>query len=196
MEKIKNKIFYQVAVNQNYKVGQLLEFNKETNNGQYYKTYTANSKFKDGRAADCLFKLINKKLRFLKKDDCIKLAHILDDYDVAMRDLAIEQVRKELYPEYPSRLHCMYLSNDKQTAIDNLNNFVKRDGKGCFQIVAVKCIGNIFKVEKNVERAGCSFEEYLAKAKEFWQQKNIKNPNAILFEGVAEIVEIIKEVNI
>lgn len=195
MEKVKNKIFYQVATNKSYKVGQILEFNKNTNNGQYLKTFRANSQFKDGRAADFLFRFGRKKLRFLKREDCFKLAHIIDDYDVALRDLAIEQVRMAKYPDYPSRLHCMYLSPDKQTAIDNLNNFIKRDGKGCFQVIAVKCSGNIFKVEKNIERAGASFEEYLAEAEKFWEQK-IKTANAILFEGIAEIVEIIKEINI
>ena len=62
--------------------------------------------------------------------------------------------------------------------------------------VAVKLNGIIFKAGKvYMMREGESFSYYKQKAYEYWSQKNLKDSeiNEILFEGTAEIVEILDE---
>ena len=46
-------------------------------------------------------------------------------------------------------------------------------------------------------REGESYSYYLNKAEEYWKQKNLKADEVkeILFEGKAEIVEILDEIN-
>lgn len=35
---------------------------------------------------------------------------------VALRELALEQVRREQFPQHPSRLHCLYVSETREEA--------------------------------------------------------------------------------
>ena len=71
----------------------------------------------------------------------------------------------------------------------------EKNGKQ-FQAVAVKLNGTIFKAGKvYVSREGKSYNYYKEKAIEYWKQKGLKDEEVkeILFEGTAEIVEILAE---
>ena len=113
-------------------------------------------------------------------------------YDFVVRELATEKVRKEFYPDYPSRLHCMYLSLSRQTALKNF----EKSKEPHLQAIAVKLNGKIHKCGNvMLDRNGGSFEDYEKTAHEYWKQENVKDEDVkeILFEGKAEIVEIMDE---
>ena len=75
-----------------------------------------------------------------------------------------------------------------------------REKKGSqFQAVAVKINGKIFKAGRfYMSRESESYEQYKEKSYSYWVQKDLKDEEVkeVLFEGEAEIVEIIKEINI
>lgn len=197
MEKVKDLILYQVATDRNYKVGDKLVFNKNTVTGQYNKVMNLDATFDNKRICDILFKVSKSRFKRISKKQLNEIAYLLDSYDVALRDLAIENVRKELFPDYPSRMHSMYLSENKEQTFEYLKEKATEKGK-TYQAVAVKLNGKIFRAGVKdclVRRSGKSYSYYTEKAKAYWSQKCPKDQALeILFEGEAEIVEILKEV--
>ena len=200
MEKVKDLILYQVATDRNYKVGDVLVFDSSTANGQYERVFNSTYKIKDERLCDYIYNRVNNKVfNKMKKDDLYDIAHKLEGYDVIVKELAIEEVRRKLFPEFPSRFHCMYLSQNKTTALKNIKSFASLPGRDnmTFQVVAVKLNGKIFKAGRvYMSREGQSYNYYYEKAKEYWSQSHLEDVEVkeILFEGTAEIVEILDEI--
>lgn len=197
--KVKDLILYQVATDRNYKVGDVLTFNKDIPNGQYNRVFNTDFRLNGTRPSDEMYFVAKRKFKkFKSKDDIYSIAHTLEYYDVLVKEIALEEVRKEKYPNLPSRLHCMYLSLSKEIALKNLKSMAgSRDKNGkVFQAVAVKLNGTIFKAGKvYVNREGKSYNYYKDKAVAYWKQKGLKEEEVkeILFEGTAEIVEILEE---
>lgn len=198
--KVKNLILYQVATDRNYKVGDVLEFNKNIPNGQFNRVFNTDFRLNGIRPSDEIYNVAKRKFKkFKSKDDIYSIAHILEYYDVAIKEIALEEVRKEKFPNLPSRLHCMYLSISKDIVLENIKSMAnnrEKNGKH-FQAVAVKLNGTIFKAGKEyISREAKSYEYYKEKANSYWKQKGLKDEEVkeILFEGTAEIVEILKEI--
>ena len=190
MEKVKDLILYQIVKSRKFSIGDKIIFDKNTITGQYKKVFQTKYQIDNLRLADIFYYF--KKNRGIIKNHAESLAYICDNYDLLVRELALENVRKNFYPDLPSRLHCMYLSLYKQTAVDNY----EKSRENHLQVIAVKLNGKIFKSGNFVlGRDGGSFEDYIAKAHNYWTQTDVTDENVteILFEGEAEVVEIIKE---
>ncbi len=196
MERVKNLILYHVATNRNYKIGDTIIFDENTITGQYKKAMDLTALHGSTRMCDYMYKICNSRFKRLSKAETLEVAKLLDQYDVAMRDLAIEQIRKTYYPDYPSRLHSMYLSETKDETLNNLYVMSKNTHKQTFQAIAVKLNGKIFRANSssNISRLGQSYSYYLERAKEYWSQKSTGKVLEILFEGTAEVVDIIEEI--
>ncbi|MFQ6724247.1 MAG: DUF2441 domain-containing protein [Clostridia bacterium] len=199
--KVKDLILYQVATDRNYKVGDILTFNKDIPNGQSNRVFNTDFRLNGGRPSDEMYYVAKRKFKkFKSKEDIYSISHILEYYDVTVKEMAIEEVRKEYFPNLPSRLHCMYLSLTKDIALRNLKSMAEsreKNGKN-FQAVAVKLNGTIFKAGKvYMSREGQSYNYYKEKAVSYWKKKVLKDEEVkeVLFEGTAEIVEILKEYN-
>lgn len=202
MEQVKDLILYQVATDRNYKVGDIIEFNCNMQNGQYERVYNCSFKLGDKRLSDEMYDAASRKFKKFKcKEDIFTIAHKLEAYDVLVKELAIEQVRQEFFKDYPSRLHCMYLSINKDLALKNIKSMAtSREKKGKqFQAVAVKLNGKIFKAGRTyMSREGESYNYYKEKAFDYWNQKDLNDDEIkeVLFEGRAEIVEILEEIKL
>ena len=190
MEKVKDLILYQIVKNRHFKVGDKIIFNENTITGQYEKVFQKKYQIENIRLANLFYDF--KQNKKIVKKNIRPIAYLCDDYDLLVRELAVEKIRKEYYKERPSRLHCMYLSLSKETA---LINFEKSREKH-LQAVAVKLKGKIFKCGNfMLDRNGGSFEDYEKMAHAYWSQADVADADVkeILFEGEAEIVEILKE---
>lgn len=192
--KVKNLVLYQIATDRYYKIGDNLYFGKEYNfQGERVMN---GAKLEKRRTYDDGYSFVDSKKIFANKKLVLKLAKQLEEYDFTIRELAFEEVRKTEFKDYPSRLKCMFLIDNKEECVKNLKNFHHKGHGTFFQVVAVKLNGNVFyATSKNVRRTGLSFEEYKQMARVYWkQEQNSKLPiNEILFEGNAEIVEVIEE---
>lgn len=123
-----------------------------------------------------------------------KLEHHID---VALRELALEEVRKEKYPMYPSRMACLYVSQTLKESQDWFD-FFTRIGRPTFQIVKVKVKGNCFIGDATKCFDGTSDkEENLKMADRYWRNREEDTEDRpiveMLVDGDIEIVEIIKE---
>lgn len=116
---------------------------------------------------------------------------------VALRELALEEVRREKYPEYPSRMSCLYVSETLQESEQWADYFLSL-GRPTFQIVRVRITGKRFIGDATkCFDATISKEENLKLAEKYWE--NGGNPpdeppiKEFLVSGDIEIVEIVKE---
>lgn len=195
MEKVKDLILYQVATDRNYKVGDKYTFG-EADNGQAYHIY--NTVYQDENHKPLHVVGFNnlKKSIFKNKKLLIDLSQAISKYDFALRELALEDVRREQFPQLPSRMKCMFLTDDKKECLDNLPKFAKVGYGSFYQAVAVKASGTVFYARDFVvARAGLSINQYKEQAVKYWSQDQNSTTKAkeILFVGEAEIVEILKE---
>lgn len=195
IKEVKDVILYQVATDRNYKVGDIIEFG-QSYNGQGNRIY--NSKFNDGKDAyhKVGFNYVNSKHIFKNKPLMVELCKSLSESDFVLRELAAEEVRKEKYAECPSRLKCMFLSEKKEVTLENLKMFYQKGYGTHFQAIAVKLEGRLFYARsKGLQRNGSSYGEYLRIADEYWSQDqtSVEEVKEILFEGKAEVIEIMDE---
>ncbi len=118
------------------------------------------------------------------------------EIQVALRELALEKVRKE---KYPSRMAALYVSKTFQEA-EQWGDYFASLGRPTYGVARVKVNGSIFEGDAYMCFDGTvSEKENLRMAEIYW--KNGKNENGerpiieIMANGDIEIVDIMKEIN-
>ncbi len=126
---VKDLVLYQIATDRYYKVGDKLTFGKELNfQGQRVLN---GAKLENERSYDIGYDFIDGKIKVKSKDLILKYSQFLEEYDFITRKLAFEKVRQENFSQYPCRLTCMYLTDNKEACINNLKKFHNK-GHGVF----------------------------------------------------------------
>jgi hypothetical protein len=176
-----SQFFYHVVTDKPMKVGQELIFDDNHHSGVYDRVYAYKDKVDD----------IYKNPEVYKN---IELEHHLK---VALRELAMEEVRKEKYPDYPSRLSSLYISNTLSEAEKWYNLFIEL-GRPTYSIVKVEVDGNIYIGDANNCFDGTiDREKNLELAEKYWKYKeNIEGKEPIveiLASGKNKVIEIVKE---
>lgn len=118
---------------------------------------------------------------------------------VALRELAMEEIRKQLYPMYPSRMSCLYVSQTLEEA-ERWADFFVRIGRPTYHIVKLEADGNCFIGDATkCFRGTPDKQQNLRLAKLYWANK--PNPNGeppiqeILVDGSITVMEIVREIN-
>ena len=119
--------------------------------------------------------------------------------DVALRELALEKVRKEKYPEYPSRMASLYVSCSFEEA-EQWADYFARLGRPTYGIAKIKVNGRSFEGDAYKCFDGTiSEEENLRQAEIYWEnginEDDHRSIVEILADGDIEIVEIVKVIN-
>ena len=189
---VKDYIAYQIATDRYYKVGDVYEFGKNFN---YQAQRVLNHKQYDdkGRISIQGFEYLDGVTKQSVDEIILKQSKTIEESDFVIRELATEYVRLQKFPDLPSRLHCMFLINDKQVCLDSVSKFYQKGHGVYFQAVAVKLNGKLFFARDCVmPRSGLSFGEYTLLAEKYWSQDQNSQSKIVemLFEGKAEIVEV------
>ena len=107
---------------------------------------------------------------------------------VALRELALEEVRRKKYPQFPSRMSCLYVSRTLKEA-EQWGEFFARIGRPTYSIVKLDVKGNCFAGEA----------ENLKLAEDYWKsgtdEKHQPKICEMLVDGDIVVVEIVKEIN-
>lgn len=116
---------------------------------------------------------------------------------VALRELALEEVRRKKYENYPSRLGCLYVSETLQEASQWAEYFIGL-GRPTFQIVRLRIEGSRFVGDANkCFYATKDKEKNLKLAEIYWSNVEVTSDKPpikeILVSGTIEVIEIIKE---
>ena len=115
---------------------------------------------------------------------------------VALRELALEKVRQDKYPDYPSRLASLYVSTRLEDAI-SWADFFQSLGRPVYQLVKLKVIGNSFTGDAHNCFDGTTNENTnLELAHHYWEnlpnKKNAEPLMETIVNGTIEVIEIIK----
>lgn len=171
------KYFYHVVTERPMHLNQIIEFDENHHSGVYERIY--------------------KEKESVDKINSGYDIELTDDIEKALREFALEEVRKTEYPEYPSRLSCLYVSNTLEES-EFWYNIFNDQGRPTFQIVKVEVDGRSFTGDAwNCFKGTKDKEENLRLARKYWENEpNEKNETPIvetLVDGTIKVVEIIKE---
>lgn len=174
---------YHVVTERPMQLGQHMIFDETHHNGVYQRVYDKLAIVEDIYAHP-------------EKYDAKTLEH---HTCVALRELALEEVRRRHYAKYPSRMGCLYVSESIAETEKWAALFVAW-GRPTYSIVEIKVMGNLFIGNANhCFAATTNKTENLKLAKRYWQ--NAADPQGeppikeILADGDIEITGIIKEIN-
>ena len=176
-------LVYHVVTDRPMYVGQHIVFDEEHHSGVYQRVYEKLDIVKDIYSNP-------------EKYDEETLEH---HTSVALRELALEEVRQKKYPKYPSRMGCLYVSKTFEEA-EKWGVFFAQIGRPTYHIVKLDVEGNDFVGDATKWFKGClSNEENLKLAEAYWEREadadNQQAVCAMLVDGQITVVEIVKEIN-
>ncbi len=162
------KYYYHLVSHNKFKVGDTLEIGTR-GNGMWHDIYESN------------------QMKELTDKD-----RIIEEYDFIVRELAAEEVRKEEFPNLPSRLKCLYIC-------DNIENCKKRVEKfkglnvDVTQIIKISLSEEPYAVNaKLFPKIRASYNEYKEYARNFFKsmKKGGKSEDEYLFVGTLTVEEV------
>lgn len=173
---------YHVVTDRPMYVGQQIIFDEEHHSGVYQRVYEK-------------LDIVNDIYVNPDKYDAETLEH---HTAVALRELALEEVRQKKYPQYPSRMGCLYVSKTFEEA-EKWGDFFARIGRPTYHIVKLEVTGNCFVGDATKCFKGqVNKEENLRLAECYWEADvDSGNPQAIcemLVDGQITVIEIVKEI--
>ena len=118
---------------------------------------------------------------------------------VALRELALEEVRRAKYPEYPSRMQCLYVSKIFEEA-DNWGKYFAEIGRPTYCIVKLDINGRCFIGDAAKCFDGSPYrQENIRMAEIYWANEPCETDeptiDEMLVDGEITVTEIVKEIN-
>lgn len=173
---------YHVVTERPMHVGQMIIFDETHHSGVFQRVHEK-------------IDIVNDIYANPDKYDAENLDH---HTSVALRELALEEVRQKNYPQYPSRMSCLYVSKTLEEA-ERWGEFFARIGRPTYHIVKLEVKGNCFIGDATKCFKGqVDKEENLRLAKVYWESEQVDAKNEVcemLVDGQITVVEIVKEIN-
>ncbi|HDR7795694.1 TPA: DUF2441 domain-containing protein [Bacillus luti] len=186
---------YHIVTRKKMKIGQIIQFNKNQTNTLFHFFFERehlNSSDED--SIKILKEHYSNEELYIKNENATVVMNYMDQTIRAIRETIVEMVRLQEYPEYPSRLSCLYAAKNYEDALkwkalfDSYNREV-------LQIVKLQVTGNSFEGDGNLlpKEDGIPFSQKIEQAKEYWKG-NVENElPELLINGKIEVVEIIDD---
>lgn len=176
-------IVYHVVTDRPMYVGQQIIFDNEYHSGVYQRVYEKTD-------------IVNDIYANPAKYDAETLEH---HTFVALRELALEEIRVKKYPQYPSRMACLYVSETIEEA-ESWGRYFAEIGRPTYSIAKLEVNGNCFVGDANkCFRGQLSKDENLRLAQAYWENKadgkDTQQIREMLVDGEITVLEIVKEIN-
>lgn len=173
---------YHVVTERPMRTGQRILFDENHPNGVYRRVYEKLDIVRDIYA----------------NPDRYSAGELEHHTSVALRELALEEIRQRKHPAYPSRLRCLYVSDTLEEAEKWCGLFLAWN-RPTYQIVRLRISGNRFIGDaNNCFTARLDKQENLSLAERYWANKpnaqNLPPIKEILVDGSIEVVQIVKEI--
>lgn len=186
---------YHIVTRKKMSLGQIINFNKNQKNTLY--SFFFEREQLNSRGEDFIQILqdhyTNEGLNLNKENADVAIKYT-DQTIRAIREVIVEMVRLQEYPEYPSRMSCLYATKSYEDVLKWKELFDSYNRK-VLQIVKLRVIGNSFEGDGNLlpKEDGVPFSQKIEQAKEYWQG-NVKNElPELLIDGEIEVVEVIDD---
>lgn len=186
---------YHIVTRNKMTLGQIINFDKNLKNSLYHFFFEKEHRNVKG---EDFFQILHgnyskEGLNLNKENADIALTYY--DYTIrAIRETIVEMVRLQEYPEYPSRLSCLYAAKSYEDALKWKGIFDSHNRK-VLQVVRLKVKGKSFEGDGALlpKEDGVSFSQKIEQAREYWKG-NVRNElPELLIDGIIEVVEIIDD---
>lgn len=193
--KVQNEVFYHISHSPGWSVGSTIYTGQLENEfWEICKKLTITVPV-NGRLMSlfAMFNAYDTFDKFSTTDENIEffyktLKETAKETSICIREYAFEEVRKEYYPELPSRQKCLWVSrkddvNYWKTQINIPNRF----------LLTLELTGDVFAGDsKWLDPKTFSSEEYKERALHYWREEKTSNPQMeYLFSGVAHVKEVV-----
>ncbi|WHT49426.1 DUF2441 domain-containing protein [Sporosarcina thermotolerans] len=130
----------------------------------------------------------------LTKEDADVAIMSIGQTSRAIREVIVEMVRLEEFPEYPSRLSCLYAAKSYEDVLKWRQVFDSFNRK-VLQIVKLKVTGSYFEGDGDLlpKEDGVPFSKKIEQAREYWHGNEHNTLPELLINGKIEVVEIIDD---
>lgn len=186
---------YHIVTRKIMSIGQIIHFDKNQTNTLYHFFFEREQLNSNDEDSIQILKkhYINEELHINNENAKVVLNYI-DQTIRAVRETIVEMVRLQEFPEYPSRLSCLYAAKSYEDALKwkALFDSYNRD---VLQIVKLRVIGSSFEGDGNLlpKEDGIPFAQKMEQAREYWKG-NVRNElPELLINGRIEVVEIIDD---
>lgn len=186
---------YHIVTRKKMSIGQIISFDKNQRNtlfSFFFEREQLNPKGED------FFRILQEHYSneglYLNKENADVAMRYADQTIRAIREVIVEMVRLQEYPEYPSRMSCLYATKNYEDVLKWKESFDSYNRK-VLQIVKLRVIGNSFEGDGNLlpKEDGVPFSQKIEQAREYWQG-NVKNElPELLIDGKIEVVEIMDD---
>ncbi|EEL50485.1 MULTISPECIES: DUF2441 domain-containing protein [Bacillus cereus group] len=186
---------YHIVTRKKMSIGQIINFDKNQNNTLYhffFESEQLNSKGED------FFQILqghdaNEGLTMNKENTEVAMKYV-DQTIRAIREVIVEMVRLQEYPNYPSRLSCLYAAKSYEDVLKWKELFDSYN-RNVLQIVKLRVVGSSFEGYGNLlpKEDGAPFSLKIEQAKEYWKGNVNNELPELLINGKIEVVEIIDE---
>ncbi|WP_438444506.1 DUF2441 domain-containing protein [Gorillibacterium sp. sgz5001074] len=189
------RIVYHLVTKKGMQPGQKLIFDQGQKNALYryfFEREHANSKGEDfirilqgHHTSDGLI---------LDKEDAGVVKSYVEQTVRAVREVIVEMVRLQEYPDYPSRLSCLYAAQSLEDAWKWKALFESHYRK-VLQIVKLRVNGKVFEGDGDLlpKEDGAPFARKIEQARMYWQG-NVRNElPELLINGEIEVAEILED---
>ena len=174
---------FHVVTDRPMQVGQRIVFDETHHSGVYQRVYAK-------------LDAVNDIYAHPEAYDEEKLEH---HTSVALRELALEEVRRERYPQYPSRMSCLYVSQTFEEA-EKWAAFFARIGRPTYSIVKLEIEGNCFIGDATKCFDGRTDRKENRRLAQLYWKNEPNDPDKppvveMLVDGNITVLETIKEIN-
>jgi len=186
---------YHIVTRRKMNIGQIIHFDNNQTNTLYhffFEKEQLNASGEDG------MKIINNHYKneelHINNENAKVVMNYMDQTIRAVRETIVEMVRLQEYPNYPSRLSCLYAAKSYEDALkwkalfDSYNREV-------LQIVKLRVIGSSFEGDGNLlpKEDAIPFSQKMEQAREYWKGNVNNELPELLINGEIEVVEIIDD---
>ncbi|MGF9767360.1 DUF2441 domain-containing protein [Bacillus albus] len=186
---------YHIVTRKKVQIGQIIHFDKNQKNTLFHFFFERGHLNSDGEDSIQILKehYTNEELH-IKNENAIVVMDYMDQTIRAVRETIVEMVRLQEYPDYPSRLSCLYAARSYEDALkwkalfDSYNREV-------LQIVKLQVIGHCFEGDGSLlpKEDGIPFSQKIEQAREYWKGNVSNELPELLINGKIEVMEIIDD---
>lgn len=189
---------YHIVTNKSMSLGQIINFKNNQKNTLFrffFEREQLNSNGED--FIQILSRYNTGEGMELSKENAKVVIDYADQTSRAIREVITEMIRLEEFPEYPSRLSCLYAAKSYEDILKWKEIFNSYHRK-VLQIVKLHVVGNYFEGDADLlpKLDGASFAKKIEQARCYWLGGVKNDLPELLINGDIEVVEIIEDYTI
>ena len=186
---------YHIVTRNKMHLGQIIDFDENQYNTLYrffFETEYLNSNGED--FIQILQSHYTKEGLNLDKDNADVAMKYVGQTTRAVREVIMEMVRLKEYPQYPSRLSCLYAAKTYEDVL-KWKQIFDSFNRNVLQIVKLKVDGNYFEGDGDLlpKEDGISFSKKIEQARNYWNGNISNELPELLINGKIEVTEIIED---